>query len=64
MAPNELSNKKAPGLDNIPADLLKTTNENTQEELYDLIKRCYEQSKLPEDFKNTAVIIPKKTNTK
>lgn len=61
----ELKNKKAPGIDEIPAELLKDCGENNKKIIYELIQKIYETGQVIRDFtKCITVPIPKKTNAK
>lgn len=58
----KLKNQKAPGNDNISAELIKATGEEEKERLYKLMCRIYEEGKIPEDFGKCIIIpIPKKS---
>ncbi|KAI5644176.1 reverse transcriptase (RNA-dependent DNA polymerase) domain-containing protein [Phthorimaea operculella] len=58
-----LSDKKAPGKDDIPAELFKYCGTNTKKQLYNIICTCYETGNLPEDFcTSKTIFLPKKGN--
>ncbi|KAI5731180.1 hypothetical protein M8J77_006038 [Diaphorina citri] len=46
----ELTEKKAAGIDDIPAELLKNMGEEYEEKLNKIIKECYNTGTLPPDF--------------
>ena len=48
---------KAPGIDGIPAEVFKYGSQALKEKLLNLIHSCWEQRKLPQDFKD-AILIP------
>lgn len=59
----DLCDKKATGVDNIPAEILKNLDSNTEKLLFDVIKECYNKGTLPEDFvKSKTITLPKKGN--
>lgn len=59
----ELTEKKAAGIDDIPAELLKNMGEEYEEKLYKIIKECYNTGTLPPDFiKSKTITLPKKGN--
>lgn len=61
----ELKNKTAPGIDEIPAELLKECGENSKKIIYELIQKIYETGQVPRDFTKCIIVpIPKKTSTK
>lgn len=61
----ELMNKKAPGVDEIPAELIQNCGENTKKIIYEMIKKCYENGQEPSDFTKCIIVpIPKKTTAK
>lgn len=56
-----LTDKKATGIDDIPAEILKNLDEYTKSLLFKIINECYETGKLPKDFiKSKSITIPKK----
>jgi hypothetical protein len=61
----ELKNKKAPGVDEIPAELIQNCGKNTKKIIYEIIKECYETGQVPSDFTKCIIVpIPKKNNSK
>jgi len=61
----ELKNKKAPGVDEIPAEIIQNCGENTNKIIYEMIKECYETGQVPSDFTKCIIVpIPKKTMAK
>ena len=63
MALKELKDKKATGVDDIPAELLKSLDEKTRLSLFQIISDMYEHGSLPSDFTQSKTItIPKKGN--
>ena len=65
MAIKEMKNKKSTGIDNIPAEMIKSFGEKATEELVLLCKRIhvYEKGEWPDDF-NKSIVVPieKKAN--
>ena len=58
-----MKNKKAEGVDKIPAEFLKALDGRARKELVDLCTRMYEDGEWPEDFRKSIVIpIKKKRN--
>ena len=58
-----MKNKKATGIDDIPAELLKALGEEGKEELWNLCSLIYEERHWSTDFNTTIMIpIPKKSN--
>lgn len=58
----DLCDKKSTGLD-IPSEILKNLDEKTGKDLFEIIKKCYEEGSIPEDFiKSKTIILPKKGN--
>lgn len=58
----ELKNKKAPGVDEIPVELIQNCGESTKKIIYEMIKKCYETGNVPSDFTKCMIVpIPKKT---
>ena len=54
---------KAAGVDEIPAEMLKSLGEKAIQERCDICKDMYEEGKWPDDFTRTAMIpLPKKNN--
>uniref|UniRef100_A0A8D9A7F9 Craniofacial development protein 2 n=2 Tax=Cacopsylla melanoneura TaxID=428564 RepID=A0A8D9A7F9_9HEMI len=61
----QLKGKKAYGKDEVPAELLHALDEEMREVLYVIIKEIYEKGEVPEDFKESRmVMLPKKANSK
>ena len=59
----EMKNKKSEGIDNIPAELLKSLGEKATEELVKLCQQMYERGEWPDDFTKTIIVpMEKKTN--
>ncbi|XP_049769511.1 uncharacterized protein LOC126108338 [Schistocerca cancellata] len=57
----DLSRNKAPGVDNIPLELLMALAEPVLTKLYHLVSKMYETGEIPSDFKKNIIIpIPKK----
>lgn len=57
---SELKNKKAPGVNEIPA--LKNCGENAKKIINELIQKSYEIEQVPRDFTKCIIVpIPKKT---
>lgn len=57
---NELKDRKAPGIDEIP-EFFKNIGENVKEMLYELANRIYTTGKIPQDFtKYIIMLISKK----
>lgn len=60
---SDLTDKKATGIDNIPAELLKNIDDKTKSQLFEFTKDCYINGKLPNDFvKSKTITLPKKGN--
>ena len=60
----DLSANKAPGVDDIPSELLRALGESTMTELFHLVCKMYESGEIPSDFrKNVIIPIPKKVPT-
>ena len=58
-----LRNKKAQGIDEIPAEMIKALGENGRKEIWHLCNNMYEKGHWPKDFTTTIMIpIPKKNN--
>uniref|UniRef100_A0A8D8U352 Craniofacial development protein 2 n=1 Tax=Cacopsylla melanoneura TaxID=428564 RepID=A0A8D8U352_9HEMI len=58
-----LNEKKAAGIDDVPAEVLKCIDESTKEKLFKIISDCYETGEIPSDFvKSKCITIPKKGN--
>jgi len=53
----ELENKIAPGVDEIPAELIQNCGEDTKRIIYEMIKECYETGQVPSDF-TKCIIVP------
>jgi len=61
----ELKNKKAPGVDEIPAELIQNFGENTKKIIYEMIKECYKTGQVPSDFTKCIIVpIPKRITEK
>lgn len=57
----DMKRNKAPGVDNIPIELIENSEETIKEELFKLVKEIYESGTIPEDFQKSIIIsIPKK----
>ncbi|KAI5718650.1 hypothetical protein M8J77_024598 [Diaphorina citri] len=57
----EMKSRKAPGIDEIPAELLTNCGEEAKKNLYKTIKRMYDTGTIPADFTKCIIIpIPKK----
>jgi len=57
----DLKNKKAPGIDKIPGELLQNASESIIDALYYLMKDIYETGVIPKDFCNSRIVtLPKK----
>jgi len=52
----KLNNKKAEGMDDIPAECLKQLGEKATKELYDICCKIYEEGQWPKDFVESIVI--------
>ncbi|KAF2905649.1 hypothetical protein ILUMI_00527 [Ignelater luminosus] len=52
----DLNNDKAPGVDRIPAEIIKQIGEANHEILHALINEMYKSEKVPEDFKKNIII--------
>ena len=59
----EMKDGKAVGVDEIPAEMLKSLGEKALQEICDLCQQMYEEGKWPDDFTRTVMIpLPKKNN--
>lgn len=59
-----LTHKKATGIDDMPAEILKNLDEHTQSRLFKIINECYETGNLPKDIlKRKSITIAKKGNS-
>lgn len=59
----DISNNKAEGIDNIPAEFLKTLGEKATQELVEICQTIYNTGEWPEDFLQTIMVpIKKKPN--
>lgn len=52
----EMRRNKAPGIDNIPIELIQNSEETVKEELFKLVKEIYESGIIPEDFQKSIII--------
>ena len=52
----DLSRNKAPGVDDIPAELLKSLGEPGMTKLFNLVCKMYETGDIPSDFKKKVII--------
>ena len=60
---NKLKDKKAPGIDGIPAELIKAAGKKAKDELFKLVDRIYRTGDVPGDFKQCIIIpLPKKAS--
>ena len=60
----QLKNSKAPGCDDIPAELLKADLETTSEVLFVLFSHIWQEEQLPDDWHRGLIVkIPKKGDT-
>src|SRR6267154_2030669 len=63
LALSEMKEGKAVGVDEIPAEMLKSLGEKAIQELCDICQNMYEEGKWPDDFTTTTMIpLPKKNN--
>ena len=63
LAISKMKEGKAVGVDEIPAEMLKSLGEKATQELCDICMDMYEEEKWPDDFTRTAMIpLPKKNN--
>ncbi|KIH69479.1 hypothetical protein ANCDUO_00178 [Ancylostoma duodenale] len=63
-AVRRLRNGKAPGLDEITTELLKSRGRMLAEHLTRLFNDCWQQAKVPEDWKRGVTVkLPKKEDT-
>ncbi|KAF0748901.1 craniofacial development protein 2-like [Aphis craccivora] len=59
----DLSNKKSTEIDDIPSEILKNLDGKTEKDLFEIIKKCYEEGSILEDFiKSKTITLPKKGN--
>uniref|UniRef100_A0A8D9DT62 Craniofacial development protein 2 n=1 Tax=Cacopsylla melanoneura TaxID=428564 RepID=A0A8D9DT62_9HEMI len=57
----EISDRKATGVDGIPAEILKSLDDKTKKSLFKIISNAYENGSLPSDFiQSRTITIPKK----
>jgi len=61
---NEFKQKKAYGVDNIPAELLQALDEEIKLTLHCLINNIYMAGKIPDFKKSVMVMLPKKSKVK
>ena len=47
----DLNGRKAPGIDGIPVELLRSAGEEAIDRLYKLVCNIYEKGEFPSDFK-------------
>uniref|UniRef100_A0A8D9EGU9 Craniofacial development protein 2 n=1 Tax=Cacopsylla melanoneura TaxID=428564 RepID=A0A8D9EGU9_9HEMI len=60
-AVKEMKNGKSPGIDHIPAEVLKCNPDTTSDILFELFKQIWETEEFPEDWKKGLLIkLPKK----
>lgn len=60
----ELSDKKATGIDKIPAEIVKNLDEDTKNSLFKILNDSYEYGVIPADFTHSKTItLPKKGNS-
>ena len=52
----DLSRNKAPGVDDIPSELLKSSGEPAMTKLFNLVRKMYETGEIPSDFKKNILI--------
>lgn len=50
------ANRKAPGLDGIPADILKNGGSELTRALLDLYNRCLQSGRVPQDFRDALIV--------
>ena len=63
LAISELKEGKAVGVDEIPAEMLRSLGEKALQEVYDICQDMYVVGKWPDDFTRAAMIpLPKKNN--
>ena len=63
LAISKMKEGKAVGVDEIPAEMLKSLGEKATQELCDICMDMYEEEKWPDDFTRTTMIpLPKKNN--
>jgi len=63
LALKELKKNKAPGIDEIPAELLQNAGNKVKDKLFQLICRIYEEGTMPDDFQKSVIFtLPKKKN--
>ena len=59
----EMKDGKAVGVDEIPAEMLKSFGEKALQEICDICQQMYDEGKWPDDFTRTVMIpLPKKNN--
>ncbi|KAI5738724.1 hypothetical protein M8J77_010460 [Diaphorina citri] len=60
----KLKDKKAPGVDEIPTEMLKATGDGIKECIFKMVQEIYEKGEMPSDFTKCKIcVIPKKTGT-
>jgi hypothetical protein len=58
---NQLKSRKAAGLDNVPPELFKTCHTAIAKLLHPLLKTCWDNEQVPEEWKDGLIIkLPKK----
>src|SRR5436190_16121652 len=63
LALKELKKNKAPGIDDVPAELLQNASHKVKDHLFELICRIYEEGTMPDDFQKSVIVtLPKKKN--
>ena len=53
----KMPNKKAPGLDGIPVEIFKCGKNILTIQLHSLLLQCWETSSLPQDVKDSNIVI-------
>ncbi len=52
----ELANRKAPGIDNIPAEILKGNKDVLLPHLHKLLQTCWKEVTFPQDMRDAKII--------